>query len=240
MRTYPLTVASSQAGYGSCTADDVSSDGICGGSKGYKCLGSGFGDCCSSAGYCGSTNDHCEARCQMDFGRCTVAGVPVLILDPETGSTYIPINTSPLLHANVPLSLYHSNSIPAHFQETLRRWLLWRITGFKMCGHQFWGMLFGGWLLWKLNFSLRPRLVRLPPYGSLSSQIANRRSSQTPFSSACLSSKVPSVDGTCGSGNGDLTCAGGPFEGRCCSVGGWCGSDADHCNSGWYVCPLNP
>jgi len=32
----------------------VSTDGSCGGSQGLTCKGSGFGDCCSQYGYCGS------------------------------------------------------------------------------------------------------------------------------------------------------------------------------------------
>lgn len=49
----------------------VSTDGSCGGASGNTCLGSTFGDCCSSYGYCGSTKLYCsDPKCQPDFGTC--------------------------------------------------------------------------------------------------------------------------------------------------------------------------
>ncbi|KAI1049562.1 hypothetical protein LB505_008115 [Fusarium chuoi] len=50
-------------------------------------------------------------------------------------------------------------------------------------------------------------------------------------SSACLTKDIPTLDGSCGSKVG-LTCAGGPFNGQCCSVAGYCGTST-HCGSGW-------
>lgn len=57
---------------------------------------------------------------------------------------------------------------------------------------------------------------------------------QTKFSSKCTTSNIPTLDGSCGSKVG-LTCAAGPFDGQCCSAGGYCGSTNDHCKTGWYV-----
>jgi hypothetical protein len=58
-----------QSQFGTCSATPttskpssptgVSTDGTCGGSKGLKCQGSSFGNCCSSGGYCGNTVQHC-------------------------------------------------------------------------------------------------------------------------------------------------------------------------------------
>jgi len=45
---------------------------------------------------------------------------------------------------------------------------------------------------------------------------------------ACLTSGIPSVDGTCGGTNG-YTCTGGEFNGQCCSPYGYCGSTTAHC-----------
>ncbi|KAK4213980.1 carbohydrate-binding module family 18 protein [Rhypophila decipiens] len=64
----------------SCTAPrsgtTVSIDGTCGttgaGKSGYRCpTGSTMG-CCSAAGYCGNTTDHCDTAkgCQSGFGTC--------------------------------------------------------------------------------------------------------------------------------------------------------------------------
>ncbi|RII13193.1 hypothetical protein CUC08_Gglean004493 [Alternaria sp. MG1] len=49
----------------------VSTDGSCGGTKGFTCKGSSFGNCCSQYGWCGSSVDHCGANCNSAFGTCT-------------------------------------------------------------------------------------------------------------------------------------------------------------------------
>ncbi|KAJ3547832.1 hypothetical protein NM208_g1312 [Fusarium decemcellulare] len=57
--------------FGTCGAPtNISSDGQCG-SNGKICLGSGFGDCCSSGNWCGDAAEHCGAGCQSGFGNCT-------------------------------------------------------------------------------------------------------------------------------------------------------------------------
>ncbi|KAK8123514.1 chitin deacetylase [Apiospora kogelbergensis] len=53
----------------------VSPDGSCGGDT--TCLGSEFGNCCSSHGWCGSTADYCGEGCQPNFGSgCSQASEP--------------------------------------------------------------------------------------------------------------------------------------------------------------------
>ncbi|EEY17148.1 keratin-associated protein 5-4 [Verticillium alfalfae VaMs.102] len=60
-----------QSAFGTCAGEsNVSSDGKCG-SNGKICLGSGFGDCCSSSGWCGGAAEHCGTGCQTAFGNCT-------------------------------------------------------------------------------------------------------------------------------------------------------------------------
>ncbi|KAJ8108265.1 hypothetical protein ONZ43_g6481 [Nemania bipapillata] len=62
------------SGPGSGDEPPVSIDGSCGsGSGGRVCEGSGFGDCCSAHGYCGSTSDYCRSGCQS--GQCIIGGV---------------------------------------------------------------------------------------------------------------------------------------------------------------------
>ncbi|KAM7193950.1 carbohydrate-binding module family 18 protein [Naviculisporaceae sp. PSN 640] len=46
----------------------VSKDGTCG--AGVTCKGSGFGNCCSKHGFCGSTSDYCGDGCQPSLGTC--------------------------------------------------------------------------------------------------------------------------------------------------------------------------
>ncbi|OHW99235.1 plant lectins antimicrobial peptide, partial [Colletotrichum incanum] len=66
--------AGCQTGFGNCTTSGstttpVSTDGSCG-KNGKTCKGSAFGACCSSAGFCGGTSDHCGTGCQSSFGTC--------------------------------------------------------------------------------------------------------------------------------------------------------------------------
>jgi hypothetical protein len=49
-------------------AVEVSKDGTCG--NGVTCLGSGWGVCCSSHGFCGASADHCGTGCDAAHGRC--------------------------------------------------------------------------------------------------------------------------------------------------------------------------
>jgi hypothetical protein len=70
-----------QARYGSCstsappstspiTSAKTSTDGSCGGTKGYSCLNSAFGNCCSQYGYCGKSSAYCGTTCNSKFGTC--------------------------------------------------------------------------------------------------------------------------------------------------------------------------
>ena len=57
--------AGCQSTFGTCStgASKISTDGTCGGNKGFICIGSNFGNCCSDAGKCGNTTAHCSAGC---------------------------------------------------------------------------------------------------------------------------------------------------------------------------------
>ncbi|KAK4184616.1 carbohydrate-binding module family 18 protein [Podospora australis] len=65
--------------YAPRNATTASVDGTCGlvgiGKNGYRCPPSGA-TCCSQAGYCGNTTDHCAASsgCQSAYGSCTATG----------------------------------------------------------------------------------------------------------------------------------------------------------------------
>ncbi|OQN96073.1 hypothetical protein B0A48_17873 [Cryoendolithus antarcticus] len=47
-----------------------SQDGRCGGSSGYTCAGSSFGQCCSIYGWCGVSQDFCGDACDALAGNC--------------------------------------------------------------------------------------------------------------------------------------------------------------------------
>ncbi|KUJ07442.1 uncharacterized protein LY89DRAFT_743062 [Mollisia scopiformis] len=75
------------------TAGSISTDGTCGFSGGLICKGSTFGSCCSSAGYCGSTEYAC-----LDILGCT-ASVPTsssaAATKTSSGTTTIIFSTAP-------------------------------------------------------------------------------------------------------------------------------------------------
>ncbi|KAK0636449.1 hypothetical protein B0T17DRAFT_82033 [Bombardia bombarda] len=78
-----LTTAGCQSRYSNASSAcytpksgvSISVDGTCGaigaGKAGYRCPTSGA-TCCSGAGYCGNTTDHCDVAkgCQAGFGTC--------------------------------------------------------------------------------------------------------------------------------------------------------------------------
>ena len=53
------------------SAATKSPDGSCGGSNGYVCQGTSFGNCCSVNGWCGSSDAYCGNDCQASFGTCS-------------------------------------------------------------------------------------------------------------------------------------------------------------------------
>ncbi|KAJ4992476.1 Chitin deacetylase-like protein 9 [Stagonosporopsis vannaccii] len=73
------TPSSAPAASSSSTPDvKISTDGSCGGTSGFTCSGSAFGDCCSEYGWCGSTSIYCDAGCNPAFGTCGgVSSAPV-------------------------------------------------------------------------------------------------------------------------------------------------------------------
>ncbi|KAF3037815.1 hypothetical protein E8E12_006794 [Didymella heteroderae] len=69
-----LTSSTSSAPASSPTAIlPVSNNGECGSASGQTCIGSTFGSCCSSYGYCGRTDIYCFSTegCQSGYGECT-------------------------------------------------------------------------------------------------------------------------------------------------------------------------
>jgi len=50
-------------------SNNISTNGKCGPKNGNKVCPSG--KCCSKYGWCGTSDDHCKAGCQSEFGKCT-------------------------------------------------------------------------------------------------------------------------------------------------------------------------
>lgn len=92
-RTASDAASSTSASAASSTpssASSVSTDATCGGTSGFTCLNSGFGDCCSVNGWCGSSSTYCGTGCQSAFGTCGVtatASGTVVSTDGSCGGT---------------------------------------------------------------------------------------------------------------------------------------------------------
>jgi hypothetical protein len=223
--------AGCQVQFGTCIAADLSPDGSCGGTKKYKCADSGFGNCCSSSGFCGSTTAHCSAGCQVLFGTCTASD---LSPDGTCGGTnkYKCKGSS---FGDCCSSSGFCGSSTTHCgagcQLTYGTCTASDLSPDGTCG---------GTNKYKCKGS---------SFGDCCSSSGFCGSSTAHCGSGCqltygtcaavTSTAVPpkptgiSTDGTCG-GNKSLKCQGSGL-GECCSSGGFCGSTVQHCAQGWYV-----
>ncbi|GJN66712.1 hypothetical protein PLICBS_000731 [Purpureocillium lilacinum] len=61
------SAAASASSSGSAT---ISKDQSCGGTNGYTCKGSAYGNCCSAYGWCGSSPAYCGTGCNPKYGTC--------------------------------------------------------------------------------------------------------------------------------------------------------------------------
>lgn len=86
-----------QTAYGSCTQSSVISvDGRCGSQDPLHqvCIGSEFGSCCSTNGWCGNTTTYCGQGCQSSAGTCGGSGITINTGSNATSSSSSSISTS--------------------------------------------------------------------------------------------------------------------------------------------------
>ncbi|KAF2720855.1 carbohydrate-binding module family 18 protein [Polychaeton citri CBS 116435] len=234
-----------QSEFGTCSASRTSSDGTCGGVVGFDCPGSAKGDCCSSAGFCGNTTAFCGSGCQSAFGRCNGAN---LSPDGSCGSTHgyecggsgfgdccssAGFCGSGSDHcgpgcqskfgqcSSTPSSTSRSSSSSPTPSNASRDGSCGS-NGMTCVGTSF------GTCCSSSNFCGSD--VDHCAQGWLTGAV-----SQAKYSSACQKAPVTSLNGECGVNKGSLSCAGGPFNGQCCSQAGFCGKDSAHCGVGWHT-----
>ncbi|KAF2742347.1 carbohydrate-binding module family 18 protein [Sporormia fimetaria CBS 119925] len=216
-----------QTQFGSCKGGSKASpDGTCGGTKGYTCSGSGFGDCCSSSGFCGRETAHCSAGCQTAFGTCS-SGSSKISTDGTCGGSKGFICTGSGFGDCCSSSGFCGKET-AHCSTGCQ-------TAFGTCstgtGNISPDSTCGGTKKYTCAGSSFGKCYSSDGYcGNEVTHCA--QGCQTSFSSACLTGKIPTLDGTCGSKNGNRTCAGGPFNGQCCGSSGYCGTTTTHCGTG--------
>ncbi|KAF5244119.1 hypothetical protein FANTH_7874 [Fusarium anthophilum] len=226
----------------------VTPDGTCGEGTGFVCSPT-WGACCSKDGICGRSSKYCGEGCQRSAGNCNAAAPPpetppqvlgvsllTVLVAAQTSSSVAEVllgivvlnkvgavillitaatTVSPTLEHAVLLVISHSmvNVAPtARSVETLAMEIAVLAPG---------------------GAAIKPITAVLAV--KMASAHALLRPTSLPTvsagsSSACMTKDIPTLDGSCGSEVG-LTCSGGPFDGQCCSDGGYCGTST-HCGSG--------
>ncbi|KAK1532870.1 uncharacterized protein CCOS01_04853 [Colletotrichum costaricense] len=215
--------AGCNASFGTCNtaAGSISTDGTCG-KNGKTCKGSAFGDCCSSGGFCGKSSDHCDAGCNPSFGTCN-EGASSISTDGNCGS-----KNGKTCKGSTFGDCCSSNGYCGKSTDHCRNGcqlsygLCTGISSDAVCGTKNGKTCAGSGL---------GNCCSSGGYcGSTGAHCG--QGCQKDSSSGCLTANIPSVDGTCGSGKGGFTCAGGPFDGQCCSSSGFCGTSSSHCGTG--------
>ncbi|KAF2143645.1 carbohydrate-binding module family 18 protein [Aplosporella prunicola CBS 121167] len=168
---YCNTSAGCQTSFGKCVSTTISPDGTCGGANGYRCH---EGECCSSDGFCGTEAKYCNIdTCQPEFGNCGFPSYPQISPDGTCGGE----------------NGYDCTS-----------------SGFGDCCSS------SGYCGDSTAFCAQ--------------------GCQSAFSASCLTTNIPTLNGACGAKKGGYICAGGRYEGQCCSSDGFCGSSFIYCGTG--------
>ena len=190
----------------------ISPDATCGGSTGYICTGSAFGNCCSRNGYCGSTSDYCGTGCQPSAGQCSPAsGISVILSTP---------------------ALPTSSALPSPSGIISPDATCGGTTGYICTGSTFGNCCsqsgYCGSTSDYCGTGCQPSAGQCSPVSSLS--ISPSVPALTVPSALPSPSGIISPDATCGGSTGYI-CTGSAF-GNCCSRNGYCGSSSDYCGDG--------
>ncbi|KAI9150838.1 Lectin-B [Paramyrothecium foliicola] len=227
--------AGCQTKFGNCTvtAENVSTDGRCG-FNGKTCLGSVYGPCCSSGGWCGDQDGHCKAGCQSGFGTCGATETESAAPGPSTPPTDSNISTDGACGKNGKTclgSVFGDCCSTNNFcgRETAHCAAATCQSAFGKCNAETDISSDGA-------CGKNGKTCKGSAYGDCCSEhgFCGKDSGfcgagcQATFGTCDSSSSNVSTDGKCGS-NGK-TCKGSTY-GNCCSAQGFCG-DKDHCEAG--------
>jgi hypothetical protein len=112
-----LAFVGCQSQFGQCTSSTppiakVSTDGTCGGSNGFTCLASKYGNCCSQYNYCGGTAAYCGKGCNPKFGSCSTSDT-IVSASPSPSTSSVPsapsASSSPSQKVSTNARCGHSN-----------------------------------------------------------------------------------------------------------------------------------
>jgi hypothetical protein len=195
--------------------------GTCGGTNSFICKGLSFGDCCSSSGFCGKSDAHCKAGCQMAIGNCTASNI-----SPDgtcggskgmtcTGSTF----------GNCCLSSGYCGSTTGHCTAGCQ-------SSFGTCSSAAGtistdGTCRGSKRLTCTGSSFSMCCSSAGYCGSSSAHCAKASGCQSDFNTCSLSTRGVSPHSTCG-GTQKYTYASSAFGG-CCSAGGYYRNTGTYC-----------
>ncbi|KAF5664347.1 keratin-associated 5-4 [Fusarium heterosporum] len=206
--------------FGTCgPPSNITVDGQCG-ANGKVCLDSGFGDCCSTDGWCGKETTHCGAGCQKSFGTCSSADAGDISTDGFCGKNGKTCKGSTYGDC---CSKDGYCGKDGHCDAGCQ-------SKFGSCNAET-GISTDGFC------GKNGKTCKGSTYGDCCSKEGFcgkdghcGAGCQTAFGTCKADSGTISTDGRCGSFNGK-TCKGSTF-GDCCSVGNWCGDKKDHCDAG--------
>lgn len=200
------------------TPTKVSTDGTCGGNTGSTCQGSTFGNCCSAAGWCGSTADYCAAGCQSVFGSCGSSSSSVV------ASAVSAVSTASTAPSSTPNKVSTDATCGGN-------------TGFTCQGSTFGNCCSqAGWCGSTTAYcgdGCNPLFGTCSSSSSPATTVAtsvrpSATSAAPPAKTSAPASNV-STNGKCGARNGNKVCPGS----KCCSVMGNCGDNMLYC---WVGC----
>jgi hypothetical protein len=104
------------------------------------------------------------------------------------------------------------------FLHHFYRWCLWNQELEDVCRKYLWKLVCN----YRQHTASFANFISCSTTGSCGSTTAHCGvGCQKGSSSACLTTNIPTVDGSCGSKSNGLTCAGGDFNGMCCSEFGY-------------------
>ncbi|KAH7380580.1 hypothetical protein BKA66DRAFT_419705 [Pyrenochaeta sp. MPI-SDFR-AT-0127] len=196
----------------------VSTDATCGGTNKYTCLGSTFGNCCSTSGWCGSTTDYCGTGCQSSFGNCG-----------GNGAASSTVRTSTRASSAVP-SPSAGGKVSTDGSCAGTSGFTCQGSSYGNCCSQY------GWCgstTDHCSTGCNSAFGTCSGSGATTSRATSSRAASTVRTSSAPSTTATqkvSTDGTC-AGTSGFTCKGSSY-GNCCSQYGWCGSTTGHCGTG--------
>lgn len=195
----------------------ATTNGRCGPNQGNQsCKDEPGAKCCSPAGWCGATTDHCGTGCQSLFGTCGSSSSSSSTSKTTTTTTTSTASTSQPASTN-------GRCGSSYGGQTCK----YEPLGATCCSP-------AGWCGSTTDHCGTGCQSQYGTCGTSSSsvKVSSSSSSTTTKATSTTSANVPiSTNGRCGTNFGGTSCIKEPGA-TCCSQAGWCGSTTGHCGTG--------